>query len=109
MTAQSVFQLAKKARPTKPQRIVDTSMIAVEHNTPIPDNVRRNGKYDSMFAQLKVGSCIATERHEAESVACALRKWLKREKIAGMKLLKHSRCNDGKARIWLLKDDSNDE
>lgn len=98
----SVFNQAR--RTAKQQRVVDTSMIKVEHNTPIPDNVRINGKYDAMFSSLKPGSCIACERTEAESICNALRKWTQRNKITGMKIIKHSRCDDGKARIWLVKD-----
>jgi hypothetical protein len=102
----NAFQMAKAPRQPKAQKVVDTSMITVEHNTPLPENRRVTGKYDALFSTLKAGSCVACERAESESVCNALRKWLQRNKITGMKIIKHSRCDDGKARVWLMKDDA---
>lgn len=102
--APSVFELAKAKRSPKQQRFVDPTMIKVEHNTPIPDDIRVVGKYDDLFSALKPGSCLACERAEVESISNALRKWMARNKITGMKVIKHSRCDDGKARLWLVKD-----
>jgi hypothetical protein len=102
MTHPSPFP--KVAKRPRRQKIVDTSMLRVEHNTPLPENIRINGKYDALFSNMKPGSCIACERSESECVCNALRKWIQRNKITGMKIIKHSNCEDGKARIWLVKD-----
>lgn len=103
----SVFQMAKSPkRSVRQQKFVDPTMIQVEHNTPIPDDIRVSGKYDDKFSALKPGSCLACERIEVEAIANALRKWMQRNKITGMKILKHSRCEDGKARLWLVKDEN---
>lgn len=82
---------------------IDTSMLTVEHNTPLPEGRRVLGKYDALFDSMKFGSCVACEPKEMNCVANALRKFLERNKRAG-KVVSVSRCEDGKARVWLVKE-----
>lgn len=81
---------------------IDASMLSVEHGTPIPEGRRVYGKYDNLFESMKFGSCVACEPKEMNSVANALRKYLQRQKRQG-KVVSVSRCEDGKARVWLVK------
>ena len=63
-----------------------------------------NGKYDHLFEQLKVGSCIVCEFQERESMRNALVKWLRRKgKAEELTAYSVSKCADGKARVWLTR------
>jgi hypothetical protein len=92
-------QVAKKHRP---MATVDTDMLIVEYNTPIPKERRVFGKYDKIFESLKFGSCVACELSEMNSVCNGLRKYLQRMERPG-RVISVKNCQDGKARVWLTK------
>lgn len=83
---------------------IDVSMLKVEHKTPLPSSVRSSqvSKYEPIFEQLKPGSCIVCEFDERGTIVTALVKYIKRK---GLKCITKSlgRCEDGHARIWMLK------
>ena len=97
-TVSPFAQLVRKKTTTH----IDASMLQLEHNTPIPEGRRVYGKYDDLFGAMKFGSCVACEPAEMNCVANALRKFLERMKRDG-KVISVSRCDDGKARVWLVK------
>lgn len=86
----------------KPMDYIDPELLKVEHNTPLPQARRIYGKYDDLFGRMRYGSCVVCEGEEMNKVANALRKWLEREKQPG-KVVSIKRCEDGKARVWLMK------
>ena len=83
---------------------VDVSMLAVEHNTPVPISARSGvrSKYEELFAQLKPGSCIVCEADERGRIVAALGKHIERK---GLPYCTKSlgRCTDGHARVWMVK------
>lgn len=103
------MQAVKKAAspfPTvvrnKVTRSVDVDMLSVEHGTPFPKTGRVYGKYDDLFAKLRIGSCVACEPSEKETVSNAMRKWLERNGKKA-RVVSFKRCDDGKARVWMME------
>lgn len=106
MTTPSVFQLAKPTKKKISRAMeIDPDLLKIEHNTPIPKGRPAPGKYDELFASLKAGSCVACEPAERGNVESAIMRWMRRNKITGMKTVKRLHCDDGKARIWIVKVD----
>lgn len=82
---------------------IDSDLLIVERGVKPPSFLRRErSKYDDVFEQLGIGDCIRCENGEHNTIATALRKFVK---TRGMKAIVRSlgRCDDGAARVWLLK------
>lgn len=79
----------------------DPDMMKVEHGTPLPKYRTVVGKYDALFSQLKVGSCVVCEKNERHRVAGALRKFIKHKNLPNKVIAMN--CEDGHARVWMVK------
>lgn len=103
MPRTAVSPFPKVPRQKSARQNIDVDLLSVEHSTPIPKGAQINGKYDHLFKQLKVGSCVVCEVQERENLRNALDKYIKRtgreDTLAARSV---SRCEDGRSRIWLV-------
>lgn len=87
------------------KQTVDASLLRIDTETPPPAPGSRPGhsKYDDLFPALKPGNSIVCEKNERELIRNALMKWLKRRGSTGFDVVSQSKCDDGHARVWLVK------
>jgi hypothetical protein len=97
------------ARTSKPRIEIDTSLLKVEHDAPMPRfKSTTTDKYGPVFSQLKPGSCVRCETPETLLLAQALRKALDLNKypaLKGCKVLSRTKCPDGHGRVWAMPAD----
>ena len=87
---------------------VDASLLRIDTSTPPPKHGSRPGysKYDDLFKVLQPGQSIVCEKNERELIRMALVKWLERKSIKNLTVISQSKCDDGHARVWLIKKDT---
>lgn len=108
MKTQRVSPFPVVTRRKTERETVDASLLKIDTTTPPPGPGTRPGysKYDDLFPALKPGHSIVCEKCERELIRNALVKWLKRKNLSGFDVVSQSRCDDGHARVWLIKKDT---
>lgn len=104
-TALKVASPFPVVRRKSDRETVDASLLRIDTTTPPPKPGSRPGqsKYDTLFPALQPGQSIVCEKHERELIRTALVKWLERNNRKGFNVVSVSRCEDGHARVWLVK------
>lgn len=104
-TALKVASPFPVVRRKSDRETVDASLLKIDTTTPPPKPGSRPGhsKYDDLFPKLQPGNSIVCEKHERELIRMALMKWLERRGEKGFNVVSQSRCDDGHARVWLVK------
>lgn len=77
-------------------------MLVIE-DTPYPKRRTTGSKYDADFDRLQVDQCVRCDPKEVATTSNALRKYLERKGREGLMVRQVAKCDDGYARIWLLK------
>ena len=103
----SVFNMPTVKKSSNQE--IDPDLLVVEHDKPVPRmKSRTSDKYGPVFAKLKPGSCIKCEAHEVNPIANQLRKAILLERLPALKgctLISRQRCDDGAARVWVVKEE----
>lgn len=88
-------QAKAKATPVDPKQI----SICDDR---LPDfRARTEGKYDAIFAKMKMGQCIKCHTQDLGKVSSALRKYILKHKVKGT-IRSMTNYGDGMGRVWLV-------
>lgn len=73
---------------------------------PIPKKRPSVSQYDPVFDKMKVGQCIKADPERVNTVAAAMRNWIRRNKrktLAVKSLRLYPGCKEKLGRVWLIE------
>lgn len=83
--------------------MTDITKIKITNDPYTGPRAKTVGKYHALFESLKIGQCLVLPVGvSVQSVQAALAKHVKRNGINAVVRMR-SKCEDGKARVWLLE------
>ena len=82
-------------------------MIEIDDTPPPRDP--KTGIRDEIFDRLKFGQCLKVPPEEVTSVAAALRRWARRNRITDYRIRSARDMPDGFGRVWLLRAPDSDD
>lgn len=95
----------KPVEKRKYAKSIDTSALKLELDVPVPASRVIVGKYDKLFSKMPVRGSYQLPPDQVQSVANALRKWLKEHKKDGELMVVSIKQGDAKdpdkGRVWL--------
>lgn len=92
-----------KNEPVNKPKFVPIEKLKITNDPFESPKATQQYKYDSLFSKLKHGQCmVMDDPKNGPRVAKALRSWLDRKGVEGA-VKQNLRCDDGKARVWLVR------